>query len=78
MDTRVRLAVILFAYEALHDLGTFAFVVSQLFSVGGRHSSAVADILRLVERLEELHTKVQWMISSPDLAMIFFYDVLHQ
>ena len=31
--------------------------------------SAVAKLLRLIERLEEIHTKVQEMISSPHLAV---------
>ena len=68
---RVRLAAIPSAEEALRDLGTFAFVASHLFSAGGRHSSAVAELLRLIERLEELHTKVQGMISSPHLAVLW-------
>ena len=58
MAGRVRLAVITSADEALRDLGTFAFVVLLLFSTGGRHSSAVADLLRLTESLEELQTEV--------------------
>ena len=60
--TWVRLAVILSAEEALCDLGTIAFVASHLFSTGALHSSAVAELLRLIERLEELHTEVQGMI----------------
>ena len=60
---RVRLAVIPSADEALHDLGTLAFVASHLFSTGGgRHSPAVAKIIHLIERLEELQTEVQGMI----------------
>ena len=54
---RVRLAAIPSAEEALRDLGTFAFIASHLFSTGRQHSSAVAELLRLIERLEELHTK---------------------
>ena len=48
MATRVRFAVILSADEALRDLGTFAFVTLHLFSEGGSHLSAVADILHLI------------------------------
>ena len=59
MAVRIRLAVIPSADEALRDLGTFAFVASHLFSAGGHHLSAVAEILRLIERLEELHTEVR-------------------
>ena len=75
MAARIRLAVIPSADEALRNLGTFAFVASQLFSTGGRHSSAVAELLRLIERLEELHTEVQGMISSPHLVTTLLYDV---
>ena len=48
MDARVRLAVILYVDEALHDLGTFVFVALYLFSAGRRHSSAVAELLHLI------------------------------
>ena len=54
----VRLMVIMSVYEALHDLGTFAFVALQLFSSGGRYMAAVMDILSLFERLEDIHNKV--------------------
>ena len=75
MATRIRLAVIPSTDEALRDLGTFAFVTLHLFSAGERHSSAVDELLRLIERLEELHTEVQGMISSPHLATTLLYDV---
>ena len=65
MAARVRLVVILSADKALRDLGTFAFVASHLFSAGGLHSSAVVELLCLIERLEELHAKVQGSISFP-------------
>ena len=55
---RFCLAAILSADEALRDLGTFAFVASHLFSTGGWHLSAVAELLQLITRLEELHTEV--------------------
>ena len=51
MAASVGLAVIPFADKALRDLGTFAFVASYLFSVGGHHSSVVAEILRLIETM---------------------------
>ena len=75
LAARVRLAVTPSADETHRDLGIFAFVASHLFSPGGRHSSAVAKILRLIERLEELHTEVQGMISSPHLATTLLFDV---
>ena len=62
MAARVRLAIIPSADEALYNLGKLAFVALHLFSVGGRHSSAVAGLLRLIERLEEIHNEVQGMI----------------
>ena len=68
MAVRVRLAVILSADEALCDLGTFAFVVLHLSSAGGSHLSAVANLLQLIERLEDLQTDVQGMILSPHLS----------
>ena len=38
--------------EALQYLGTLAFVALYLFSVVGRHSSVVAELFHLIERLE--------------------------
>ena len=75
---RVRLAAITYAEEALRNLGTFAFVASHLFCAGGRHWSAVAELLRVIERLEELHTEVQGVISSPHLATTLIFDVSRQ
>ena len=76
--TKVRLATIPSVDEALWDLGTFAFVASNLFSVGGRHLSAAAELIRLVESLEEIHTKARGVISSPHLATTLIYDVSQQ
>ena len=78
MAARLRLSVIQYADEALHNLGTFDFVASHLFYAGGRHLSVVTKLLRLIERLEELHTKVQGIISPPHLATTLFYDVLRR
>ena len=75
MAARICLAVIPSADEALRELGTFAFVALHFFSAGGRHSSVVAKLLRLIERLEELHTEVQGMISSPHLSTTLLFDV---
>ena len=75
---QVHLAAIPSAEEALCDLGTFAFVASHLFSAGGRNSTAVAELLRLIERLEELHTEVQGMISPPHLSTTLLFDVSRQ
>ena len=60
---RVRLAAIPPAEEALRDLGTFAFDASHLLSMRGRHLSDVAELLQLIERLEEIHTKAQGMCT---------------
>ena len=37
--------------------------------------SAIAELLRLITKLEELHTKEQGMISSPNLATLLLFDV---
>ena len=58
MAVRFRLAAIPSADEVLWELDMFTFIDSHLFSVGGRHSPAVAELLRPIERLEELHNKV--------------------
>ena len=48
---RFRLAAILYAEEAICDIGTFAFAALQIFSAGGRNLSAVAELLCFIERL---------------------------
>ena len=73
ITARFRLAVIPPADNALRDLGTFAFVALHLFSAGRHHWYIVAELLRLIERLEELHTEVQGMISTPHIATILLY-----
>ena len=78
MGVRFRLAVIPSTTKALFNHGTFAFVALHLFSEGGRHSSAIADLLCLIKMLEETHTKVQGMISSPHLATTLLYSVSRQ
>ena len=75
ISTRVRLAIIPFAYEALRDLCTFAFVALHLFSASERHSSAIVNILHLLESLEKLQTKVHRMISFPHLFTTIIYNV---
>ena len=49
--TRVYLAAIPSADEALRDLGTFA-LVEHLFYAGGRPSFAFTELLRLITKLE--------------------------
>ena len=49
-------------------MGTFYFVLSHLFYAVGINVAAVAELLRLIERLEEIHTKVKVMIISPHLS----------
>ena len=46
--TMLCLDVIQSVYDALHDLGTFAFVASYLFSAGGRHLSDFTELLLLI------------------------------
>ena len=74
-SARVRLDAIPSADKALQDLGQFAFVALHFFSAGGWQSSSVVEILRLIKRLEELHTEVQGMISSLYLATTLMYYV---
>ena len=45
MAVRVPLAIIPSVEEALRNLGTFTSVASELFSVDGKESSAVSEIL---------------------------------
>ena len=78
MSARVRLAVISSVDEALCNLGTFAFVALHLFSMGGRHLSAVAELFCLIEWLDGLNTEVQGMISSPHLATALLFDLLQR
>ena len=78
MTTRVRLAAIPFADEALRDLGTFTFIMSHIFSVGGHHLSDVSKLLRLIGRLEEIQTEVKRVISPPYLSMELLYDMPRQ
>ena len=78
MAARFRLTVIPSVDKALCDLGTFVFAALYLFSAGRRHLSAVSELLRLIERQEDLHTGVQGMISSPYLATTFLFDVSRQ
>ena len=75
---RVFLDAILSADKVLWYLGTFGFITLHLLSAGGRHSSDVVELLLLIERLKELHTKVQGMISSPHLSMKLLSNVLRQ
>ena len=65
MAARVRLAATPSAEEALRDLGKFSFVAPHISSAGRRNLLAVAELLCIIERLEDLHTKAQRMISSP-------------
>ena len=74
-STRVRLAAILSMYKALRNLVTFTFVALHLFFAGGRHLSSVADLLRLINSLEKIHTKVKGVVFPLHLAMTLLYDV---
>ena len=78
MAVRVHLAIILSADDGLRVLGTFAFVASHLLSVGRHQSSSVAELLRLIDRLEKIYTKLQGMISPPCLATTLLDDFSRQ
>ena len=75
MSARVCLSAIPYVDKALCDPGTFVFVTLHLFSAGRRHSYSVAKLLRLIYRLEELHTEVHGMISYPHLDKTLLFDV---
>ena len=69
------LVAIPYVDKLLRDFGTFSFVLSHLFSAGGRHATEITELLCLVKRTEELHTKVQGKITSPHLATPLIYDI---
>ena len=72
---RVCLEDILSSDEALCDLGIFFSVASYLSFVVRRQSSAIVEILCLIEKLEDLHTEVQGIISSPNISTGLIYNV---
>ena len=53
----------------------FTFVASHILSAGRGHPSAFAELLCLIERLDDLHAEVQGMISSPHLATTIIYNM---
>ena len=73
--TRIHLAFIPSVEKVLRGLGTFASVNLHIFSAIGIHSSSVTELLCLIEILEDHHTKVKGVISSPQLAISLIYDV---
>ena len=76
-EARVYLVAILSTGEALHYLGTFVFITSYLLSASERHLPDIVEIIRLVERMNELHTEVQGIFSpSPSHANSLQYIVV--
>ena len=73
--TRVHLSVIPPEDKVLCDVGTFSFIASHLLSTYRRNVAVVVELLRLIERLEELHTKLYVLINSPRLALKNIYNV---
>ena len=59
----------------LQDLGKFSFVASNIFSARGWHAASGAELLRLIERLEELHTKLKGTTTPPQLSTTLLFDV---
>ena len=53
---RVRLSAIPYTDKEICDLGTFTLFTLHLFYAGRRHLSAVTEIIRLIKRVDELHT----------------------
>ena len=74
-NARVCLVVILFVGEVLSDLGNFAFVALHLFFAGRRYGAAVAELLRIIEMLKEIHTKAKDIITPLYLATSLLYNV---
>ena len=62
--------------DALCNMVTFSFVASHLLYAVGINVAAVADLLRLIESLEEIHTEVKGVITSPHLATTITNNVL--
>ena len=58
VNTKIHLVVIPTEEDALIDLETFSFIASCIFTVGIYHSLAVTEILHLIERLKDIHTKM--------------------
>ena len=67
-----------YADEVIRHLGKFAFVALHLLSSGGRHTETVAELLCFIKRLEELHTKVQGMITFLHLTTALIFDLLRR
>ena len=59
-------------------MDTFAFVALHLFSAERGHVAAFTDILHLIVRPEDIHTKVHGMMTSSCLATTLIYDVSRQ
>ena len=74
-DNRVRLESIPSTDEALRDLGTFSFVELHLISAGRFCAAVITYIIRLIEILEDLHSKVQGVITSPNFLRKILYDL---
>ena len=55
-SAQVRLSAIPPSDKVLHDLGTFNFAELQILSVGSKNRAAVVELLRLIERLDNIHT----------------------
>ena len=72
---QVHLAAILSADQVLCKLDKFAFVASHILYVGRRHAATVAELLILIERLEEHNTVVKEIIKSPHLTATLLYNV---
>ena len=74
----MRRVVIPILDEVLRNLGTFALVSIHLFSAVGFHDVLIADIFRLIESLEELHTEVMGVITYPHLSKMLLFNVSQQ
>ena len=64
--------------ELLRNLVTSKFIVLYLFSAGWRHAVAGAETPNFIERLIELHTEVQGIITPPRLSTTLPYDIFRR
>ena len=51
------------AYDALHNLGTFSFIVLRLFVAYGKLLAMVVYLLYLIENIEDNHKEAIQVIS---------------
>ena len=61
--------------DGLRNLVTLAFVTLHLFYPGGHHVAVIAEILLLIEILEELRINVHGMITYLHFSTTLLFDM---